>query len=717
MGEGVPMFNASFLHPWLLVGLVGAALPVIIHLIGQRKAPTVRFAAFDFLVAVNKRLARREKLRQLLLLMLRTLAVVAMVMAMARPMPPTVVVSTEEARLLVLIVDASDSMAYLQDGKSLLEHAKEKAAELVSHLQDGDSVSLTVVGELIKTPFQAPTMDHRAVRDAISNIELVGGTADLGTSIEQVMARVEGRPESVVLALISDLSQNSFEQLRPVREEAIADMRLVDAATRERGQALPNVGIESLEITLTGDAPNERRFTMLVHNWGAGLVEDCRLELSIGGRVKQRGYVRIAGRSEVEKVLTVALDGTGVFEGELVLQDCEGGGYPVDDRMGFVLEVTRGVRVLAINGDPRTRPYEDELFFLEKALEAVPAGQPPIELTIATVDEVASGATRLDAMDVVVVANVGQLSEGLAQRLTTHLQAGRGLLFTLGDEVDFETTNRLLGKLLPHPLRGLHLAADPVAGTPPLGIHDLDLDHPILQGFDLALEESLGGSRTARYFNLEVGVGTRARSVLRFDNGAPALVEGRMDVGEGRTMLLTTSVDLGLTDLPLRSGFPALVQRMVRYLAGAQAAPQAPMTRLGRPVDVLVPTGARGLVLESPSGERFEKLLGPGSGRRLVFAELSEIGIYRAHSIGEGGGRVASLDVAVNGSLRESDFAPVDVVQVVTALGGGGEDSGIQLSALVHGQTDPFESRGYAPWLLVFLGCLFFSECLLASRG
>ena len=89
MSEGEPMFNASFMHPWLLVGLLGAALPVIIHLIGQRKAPTVRFAAFDFLVAVNKRLARREKLRQFLLLLLRTLAVAAMVFAMARPMPPT----------------------------------------------------------------------------------------------------------------------------------------------------------------------------------------------------------------------------------------------------------------------------------------------------------------------------------------------------------------------------------------------------------------------------------------------------------------------------------------------------------------------------------------------------------------------------------------------------------------------------------------------------
>ena len=182
-------------------------------------------------------------------------------------------------------------------------------------------------------------------------------------------------------------------------------------------------------------------------------------------------------------------------------------------------------------------------------------------------------------------------------------------------------------------------------------------------------------------------------------------------------MLLTTSVDLGFTDLPLRSGFPALLQRMVRYLAGAQAAPQAPTTRLGRPVAVLVPTGARGLALESPSGERIERLVSASGGRRVVFPELAEIGIYRAYLLGEETRRAARLDVVVNGSLRESDFAPVDVGQVVTALGGGGDEGTVQLSALVHGQTDPFESRGYAPWLLVGLACLFLSECLLASRG
>ena len=95
--------DVSFLNPWLLLGLAGAALPVIIHLIGRRNAPTQPFAAFDFLMAVNRRLARREKLRQWLLLLMRTLAVIALVMAVARPMPELNQVQSDVARKIAMI--------------------------------------------------------------------------------------------------------------------------------------------------------------------------------------------------------------------------------------------------------------------------------------------------------------------------------------------------------------------------------------------------------------------------------------------------------------------------------------------------------------------------------------------------------------------------------------------------------------------------------------
>ena len=51
----------SFLSPLLLAGVLGAAVPLVIHLIGRRRAPRLRFAAVDFLLRSNRRLARRDR--------------------------------------------------------------------------------------------------------------------------------------------------------------------------------------------------------------------------------------------------------------------------------------------------------------------------------------------------------------------------------------------------------------------------------------------------------------------------------------------------------------------------------------------------------------------------------------------------------------------------------------------------------------------------------
>jgi hypothetical protein len=295
------------------------------------------------------------------------------------------------------------------------------------------------------------------------------------------------------------------------------------------------------------------------------------------------------------------------------------------------------------------------------------------------------------------------------------VQAGGGLLFTMGDKVRFEQANERFGDLLPHALRDLHLAADPAAGTPPLGIEGVDWQHPIVQSLGAQLEESLHASRTSRYFNLDVGADRKARAILRFDNGAPALVEGRRDA-KGRTILLTTSLDLDFSDLALRSTFPALLQRTVRYLAKAVESTGGGTIRQGGSAELMAPTGATALALTAPSGKRLVAEGGDG-GARARFGPLDEVGMYRAE-VGRGAAftRDARLDVSVGPSLDESDFLPVRPTQVAAALGKEGEP-GVEVAFGAGASGDPFQIRGFASYLLLGLCLLFVGESLLASRG
>ena len=75
----------GFLHPWLLVGLAAAGIPIVLHLLERREPPTVVFPAVRYLIAATERHQRRLRLQNWLLLLLRTLLIVFLVLAAAGP--------------------------------------------------------------------------------------------------------------------------------------------------------------------------------------------------------------------------------------------------------------------------------------------------------------------------------------------------------------------------------------------------------------------------------------------------------------------------------------------------------------------------------------------------------------------------------------------------------------------------------------------------------
>ncbi|HEX9828971.1 MAG TPA: BatA domain-containing protein, partial [Bacteroidota bacterium] len=75
----------TFLNPFILFGLLAAGIPILLHLLNLRKLRTIEFSTLSFLKELQRTKIRRIKIRQWLLLLLRTLLVICIVMAFARP--------------------------------------------------------------------------------------------------------------------------------------------------------------------------------------------------------------------------------------------------------------------------------------------------------------------------------------------------------------------------------------------------------------------------------------------------------------------------------------------------------------------------------------------------------------------------------------------------------------------------------------------------------
>ena len=76
----------SFLQPLMLWALPLASLPIIIHLINQRRFQTTRWGAMMFLLAANRMSRGYARLRQWLILLFRALAIVGLILAVGRPL-------------------------------------------------------------------------------------------------------------------------------------------------------------------------------------------------------------------------------------------------------------------------------------------------------------------------------------------------------------------------------------------------------------------------------------------------------------------------------------------------------------------------------------------------------------------------------------------------------------------------------------------------------
>jgi len=76
----------SFLQQSLLWGLFAASIPIVIHLLNRRRHRTVKWAAMEFLLKATRESRGKKKLKYLLILASRTLAIAALIFAIARPL-------------------------------------------------------------------------------------------------------------------------------------------------------------------------------------------------------------------------------------------------------------------------------------------------------------------------------------------------------------------------------------------------------------------------------------------------------------------------------------------------------------------------------------------------------------------------------------------------------------------------------------------------------
>ena len=302
----------GFLNPLLLLGILSAAVPALIHLWSRRRARTLEFSALRFLIQAAQQSARRFRLEQLLLLAMRMLALALIAMAMARPVLRGAALfgNPRVQTTAIIVLDQSASMGYEGLDGIPFEKAKARALEILRSLQPGDSVSVILMSDRQRTLFEPPTTQIDEAVRAIESAEL----QLRGTRPESALRRAaelvdRSSSPNREIYILSDFTENGWNDARVPIDSARVFMMPFRAVSSGPVENVAVVSIQPDNPIVAAGTPTV--FQAELRNTGAATARR-RLEFSVGGELKSGAAVSIPPQSSVVKEFQHTFEAAGL---------------------------------------------------------------------------------------------------------------------------------------------------------------------------------------------------------------------------------------------------------------------------------------------------------------------------------------------------------------------------------------------------------------------
>ena len=646
----------TFGNPWMLLGALGALIPLLVHLFDRRRPRPHPFGPLAFVLRSQKRTASRLKLKRLLLYVLRTLILLAIPVALAKPewrRDEATAQVVKGPAATAIILDASLSMRW-SDGTSLFERGRDEARDALKDLLPEEPATVLVCTESPAAP-PPPGFDRGRLRGLVDEAKPTYGAADLSRCLDMAARALEENPMPAKrLVVVSDMTAGAFRLEAPaptvkgptgapVKPEVV----LRDAA--EGKDVLANHAIVDLKVEPALQAgPRAFQFTFTVRNFGAEAVKDLEAVVRVGESTLAKGFVDVPAGGTTQKALTVRFPQGGTVVGQVTLAP---DALAEDDRRAFVLPVPRALKALVVNGSPHATRYRDEAFFVDAALTA-----PGSPVEVATRDAEVGLREDFSTYDLVLLLNVAAPSPDEAKRLADFVENGGGLFISMGDRVNTEEYNERLSAVLPRPLRLVRTSVereDPDAETKTARLAKVSVEHVLFSPFTGRAEEGLIGARFYKYMLLEAdnpGSPGASQVLATYEDGAPAVAVMRK--GKGRVALLTSTVDRDWSDFAIRTSFLPLMQRFAAYLTGSLEEREEIRVRVGEGA-TLRPEGTQKVsAVRAPDGS--EVALKEQPDGSLVAGPVTEPGAYSV--LGADGKVVPALSFAATLDPAESDL-------------------------------------------------------------
>lgn len=700
----------SFLNPWMLLGALGIGLPILAHILNRFQVRHTDWAAMRFLNRNIRVRSRQIRLRDLLLLVLRCLALLLLILALARPAwkDGTAGWLPGESRAGVIIaLDTSFSMEHRDSDESRFERALDHARTIASKIKPGDPVSLILLDGSGRVAARNMAFDPEKFGLLLDELKPSPSSLVLDDVPGQLGALLGGMeaPQKEIY-LITDT------QARDWREASGRFLESLAALTDEARLFMIPVQGPSTNLAVTGlnlvsgvlRKGTTARYQATIHNFGtepATNVEvNCRVE---GVQIDRKTIPLIAPGTSETASLFVPFYNAGATRITATLSNDP---LPADNTRRTVAIVRDKVSVLCVDGSDG-----DAGRLVMAALLARGETGGNEDYLVRSIPWLSLPSENLAEVDVLVLADVPEVTPAQVEQLSRHVREGNGLIWFAGPDVKTARWNEHAATG-PNPLLPARLGL-PVKTNNALGagrpLEPKLPDHSVCLPLQ-SLPEDLF-SETRFLTRLEVQPYPASFPVLTLaGDGGPILLE--QSHGRGHVFLFTTSATSDWNNMALTPVFPMLMQQMVTYLSGREFE-QPSLVGDSLSLSYTRQPDASDAVFETPSGKTISVPVREYQNEFMALLEKSdEAGFYLAKVSVQSPG----MPVAVNVNPDESDVATLTPDELAKTLDGTEitiVDADANLASVIESTRS-----GRSSWRQFMIAGLVFLllECLLADR-
>ncbi len=530
----------TFLNPTMLIGMLAAAIPVIIHLLNLRKLRRVEFSSLIFLKKLEKSKIRKIKLKQLILLALRTLIIIFIVAAFSRPTIKNTNFGGAGAgnSAVVLILDNSYSMSLVGLKGSNFSRMKNIAVQILETLRPADEIYIVTTAGKQYGKFAN-------LNSALKFINLIKPSAITSSAqklFNNAFSLLAASPSvNKEVFVVSDFQKNIFEKKFNLSRKVKADIYLVGLPLPEvSNMSVENFTLENKILTIG----KPLYFNVKIVNGNPGINTDNLVTVYLNGKkaaIKNTGEIK---KSETVRISATLKKGGFSFAGVTIRNDAFK--YDNDNYICFYTPPKIRLLILSLN--------ENESRFVKYALKSNPAN-------VVTFDEVNFNRfNSVNIEDYNAVFLIGFSERLNVERINSFLKNGGGVALFPSSAETLDLFNKTAKKFLLPAARGLIGGK----GNNINAFAKVDFNSPLFYGlFQGNKNQFLESPDIYRYFKIMPG--GKLKPIITLEDGSVFL--GRA-IGKKRKLIVSSVAPvLSWGTFPLKNYFAPLINRILFLLS------------------------------------------------------------------------------------------------------------------------------------------------------